>query len=192
MLATWLTLCMVGVRPGEVVSIPRGTALVAADRFAWVLRDERPFKAQAGTRAIVVTVAPGGFAGVVEVRLFDATRRVCWLESAGLIPVSPRSTEPVEVDSRSQARRTSRDRPSVTQVRRQRKGANQRDLMAIEGVIAALLASAASLPDTSFPGHPFYHPVVFNTPVFQTPVFNIAIFEPPLALLPPVFDTPTF
>ena len=86
MLTTCFAILAVALHAGDVFALPDETRLVAPGRLNWALGDPT-FLVPGGPHALVVRVAPERTAGVVEIRLFDGTHRLGWLEDVGLTSV---------------------------------------------------------------------------------------------------------
>ena len=177
MLTPCLVLLAVALSPGNVVTIPRATPLVAAGHFNWVLRDQ-PIRVAPNTKAIVTRVAPAGLAGVVEVRVFDGTSRLCWLDEVGLAPVRPPSAslpapsagQAVASRSRlSQAGRVASD-PSP------RRKVDLRRFDQVDAAVASMIQAALQAHAATPTGPMIFRPEVFGMPVFNMPVFHMPVF----------------
>ena len=157
MIATCLTLVAVALHAGHVVALPSATALVAASPVDWLLR-EHTLSAPTGTRAIVTRVAPEGFAGVVEVKLYDGTDRLWWTADTGLVSVAPADPGRGPKPPAASLRAASRDVKKGAVADRRRRGGRPsfgRIDAALAGMTQAASAdhdSGSSCSSDSMPG----------------------------------------
>ena len=102
MLATYLALLAVSLRPGDVLTVPAKTVLIVPGKLNWLIGDPT-LSVESDTRAIVSRSEPDGVAQVVEVKLFDGTNRLGWMSDSKL--VATRSAfKPARVMARTEPR----------------------------------------------------------------------------------------
>ena len=187
MLATCLAVLAVSLNPGTVITLPPNLPLVASGPINWALR-EPALVVKPGTRALVTRIAPGSLPGVVEVKLFDGTNRLCWLEDVGLPTPPPSMGDPSEPNS---AESSQSARPVSTGLRRPRRRKFRPDFSQVDAALARLAddtwrtqafvstgPSVLMTPILSMPiaSMPVFSMDVFSMPVFQMPVFQMAVF----------------
>lgn len=86
MISSCFVLLALALNRGDVTTISAGTTLIAPGKVNWTLR-EPTIPLVAPNRAIVTRVRPEGTEGVIEVKLYDGTDRLGWLEDTGLTSV---------------------------------------------------------------------------------------------------------
>jgi hypothetical protein len=73
-------------RIGDVCTLPDGLKLVVPGKLNWAVQDPT-FDIPRGTRAIVVRIEPKDVTGVAEVKVYDGTDRLGWLETSSLTTI---------------------------------------------------------------------------------------------------------
>lgn len=169
MIVTCLNLMMICVQAGHVVSVSQATPIRPASRASWVLQDET-ITIRHPTRGIVTRVAPDGMTGVVEIKLFDGTNRLGWLEIAGVIGQTgggDRRTDAKPTGSPASA--SSAGQRSRTRTLRKHRLMQRQRLAAIDAALGRMLQAALQAEAATPDG-----PILINPEVFAMPLVDVS------------------
>ena len=150
MLSTLFSLAVLSLHAGDVCSIPDGVALVQPGKLNWALRDPA-FSVPPGTRAIVVRIAPQGIPDVAEVKVYDGTNRLGWIETSGLAPVAVVVARQIPAARPAPAEKLvlapDAVKPYGVQVQRRRSRRRLPDFSAVDDAIAGMAAQSQAAYD---------------------------------------------
>ncbi len=176
MFATCLTLLVVSVQTGHVVAMPHATPLLHAGRYNWILQ-EQSFQVSVGTRGIVVRVAPEGMAGVVEVKIFDGTNRLGWVEAASLTVLGPPTNRQGAIESKGLTGPTPGTlRPTNTSTIHKRRQLHNQQLARIDALLGGIIQAALQADAVAYKGPLLIQPEVFQVPVVDVSQLIVPIF----------------
>lgn len=169
MFATCLTLLAISVQTGHVVTVPHATPLLHVGRDNWILQDQS-FEVTRGTHAIVMRVAPDGVEGVVEVKIFDGTNRLGWVEAALLTVLGPPGNRQANLQPTESTRSVpSRRRPTNTSAIHKRRQLQNQRLARIDAMLGGMMQAALLADAVAYKG-----PLLIQPEVFQVPIVNIS------------------
>ena len=151
MLATCFALLTLSLHAGDVVTIPASTMLVVPGKLNWMLR-EPAYVVPPETRAIITRLAPDRLASVVEVKVFDGTDRLGWLEDVGLIAIRPPANDPGEVLFRATFDRSRERKPheAARAVRPNARRGHLPDFAAVDAMLATGIQQAQASGNSAF------------------------------------------